>query len=81
MGMTLLFVGVLLYFVMPLVWLIISAMAFGGVMEYTGLLSRLIQPVVDWARGDRRLVVATGLTSIGINVVAGDQYMAIVPIA
>jgi NhaC family Na+:H+ antiporter len=60
------------------VWLILSAMAFGGVMEYTGLLARLIQPIVKWAKGDRRLVVATGLTSIGINIVAGDQYMAIV---
>ena len=60
------------------VWLIISAMAFGGVMEYTGLLARLIQPILKWAQGDRRLLVATGLTSIGINLVAGDQYMAIV---
>lgn len=60
------------------VWLIISAMAFGGVMEYTGLLARLIQPILKWAKGDKRLLVATGLTSIGINIVAGDQYMAIV---
>ena len=60
------------------VWLIISAMAFGGVMENSGLLARLIKPIIDWAKGDRRLVVATGLTSIGINVIAGDQYMAIV---
>lgn len=60
------------------VWLIISAMAFGGVMEYTGLLAKLIQPILTWAKGDRRLLVATGLTSIGINLVAGDQYMAIV---
>ncbi len=60
------------------VWLILSAMAFGGVMEYTGLLARLIQPVVEWAKGDRRLVAATGLTSIGTNIIAGDQYMAIV---
>ncbi len=60
------------------VWLILSAMAFGGVMENTGLLARLVQPILKWATGDRRLLVATGLTSIGINVVAGDQYMAIV---
>ena len=60
------------------VWLIIAAMALGGVMEYTGLLARLVQPILKWARGDRRLLLATGLTSIGINLVAGDQYMAIV---
>ena len=60
------------------VWLIISAMAFGGVMENTGLLARLIQPVLKAAKSDRSLLLATGLTSIGINIVAGDQYMAIV---
>ena len=60
------------------VWLIISAMAFGGVLEYTGLLDRLLQPVLLRAKSDRSLVAATGLTSIGMNIVAGDQYMAIV---
>jgi NhaC family Na+:H+ antiporter len=60
------------------VWLIISAMAFGGVLEYTGLLARLLQPIVNAAKSDRSLVAATGLTSIGLNIVAGDQYMAIV---
>jgi NhaC family Na+:H+ antiporter len=60
------------------VWLIFSAMAFGGVMENTGLLARLVKPVIDWAKGDRRLLVATGLTSFGVNVIAGDQYMSIV---
>jgi NhaC family Na+:H+ antiporter len=60
------------------VWLIISAMAFGGVMEYTGLLARLLEPVVRAAKTERSLVAATGLTAIGLNVIAGDQYMAIV---
>jgi len=60
------------------VWLIISAMAFGGVMEHTGLLARLIQPVLKAAQSDRSVLLAAGLTSIGINIVAGDQYMAIV---
>ena len=60
------------------VWLIISAMAFGGVLEYTGLLSRLLQPIVNAAKSDKSLVAAAGLTSIGMNIVAGDQYMAIV---
>jgi NhaC family Na+:H+ antiporter len=53
-------------------------MAFGGVLEYTGLLARLLEPVMKAAKSDRSLVAATGLTSIGLNVVAGDQYMAIV---
>lgn len=53
-------------------------MAFGGVLEYAGLLGRLMQPIVHAARSDQRLVAATGLTSIGMNVIAGDQYMSIV---
>ena len=60
------------------IWLVISAMAFGGVMEHTGLLARLIQPVLKAAKSDRSLLMATGLTSIGVNIIAGDQYMAIV---
>jgi len=42
------------------VWLIISAMAFGGVLEYTGLLARLLQPVINAAKGDRSLAAASG---------------------
>ncbi len=59
------------------VWLIIAAMAFGGVLEYTGLLARLLQPLLKAAKSDRALVAATGVTAIGMNVVAGDQYMSI----
>jgi NhaC family Na+:H+ antiporter len=60
------------------VWLIISAMAFGGIMEFAGMLARLIQPLIKRAKHDRSLLLYTGLTAIGINVVAADQYMAIV---
>ncbi|MDX1418051.1 MAG: Na+/H+ antiporter NhaC [Candidatus Promineifilaceae bacterium] len=60
------------------VWLIISAMAFGGVLEYTGLLARLMQPVIHSAKSDKSIVAATGVTAISLNIVAGDQYMAIV---
>ena len=60
------------------VWLILSAMAFGGVMENSGLLARLIQSVLKVTKSDRSLLIATGLTSIGVNFIAGDQYMAIV---
>ncbi|HEY54427.1 MAG TPA: Na+/H+ antiporter NhaC [Caldilineae bacterium] len=60
------------------VWLIISAMGFGGVMEHSGMLARLIQPLIKRAKHDRSLLIYTGLTAIGINVVAADQYMAIV---
>lgn len=60
------------------VWLILTAMAFGGIMDYTGMLARLIKPLIDRAKSDRSLLIATGLTAIGVNLVAADQYMSIV---
>ena len=63
---------------MTTVWLIMSALAFGGIMDYTGSLARLIDPLVRRAKSDRAIVAATGVTAISINVIAADQYLAIV---
>lgn len=60
------------------IWLIISAMAFGGVLESSGLLARLLQPLLERAKSARSMLVSVGVTAIGLNVIAGDQYMAIV---
>lgn len=60
------------------VWLILSAMVFGAVMEATGLLSRLVASVLSLATTVRSLIFTTVMTSIGINILAADQYIAIV---
>lgn len=60
------------------VWLIICALAFGAVMEYAGLLARLIQSVLRAAKSTGALIGAVLLTCIGTNMVAADQYIAIV---
>lgn len=60
------------------IWLIIAALAFGGIMNHCGLLGKLIEPLRRRANTDRRVMGATGATGIGINVVAAEQYMAIV---
>ena len=60
------------------VWLIMVALAFGGVMNHCGFLARLIEPLRRRARSDRGIVTATGTTAIGINLIAADQYLAIV---
>ncbi|KAA2284505.1 Na+/H+ antiporter NhaC [Arenimonas fontis] len=60
------------------VWLIVCAMAFGAVMEKTGLLERLIRSVLKLARSTGSLIVATLVTAFGTNVLAADQYLAIV---
>ena len=59
-------------------WLILAALAFGGIMQATGQLGVLIGPIHRWARSDRKLMVATGATGIATNLVAADQYLAVV---
>ena len=60
------------------IWLILTALAFGAVVEHAGLLNRLIEPVTHNVRATGSLVAAVVATSIGLNVIASDQYIAIV---
>ncbi len=60
------------------IWLIICAMGFGAVMERAGLLERMIRSVLKAAKSAGSLIAATLATAIGANIVAADQYMAIV---
>ena len=63
---------------LPTVWLIMSAMMFGGVMETTGMLRKIGQTILGFVTGTGSLIAATLLTAIGFNIIASDQYMAIV---
>lgn len=60
------------------IWLIVTALAFGALMERTGLLERMIRSVLKAARSTGSLIAATLGTAIGANAIAADQYMAIV---
>ena len=60
------------------VWLIVAAMMFGAVMETTGMLQRIAATILSAVRGTGSLIVATLATSFGMNVIASDQYIAIV---
>jgi Na+:H+ antiporter, NhaC family len=60
------------------VWLILSAMVFGGVMESAGLLRRITRPIVRYAGSTGSLVASTVGTCIFFNATASDQYIAIV---
>ncbi|MEX2177998.1 MAG: Na+/H+ antiporter NhaC [Gemmatimonadaceae bacterium] len=60
------------------VWLILAAMMFGGVMETAGLLQKIAAAILTTVRGTGSLIAATLATSVGTNVVASDQYIAIV---
>jgi NhaC family Na+:H+ antiporter len=60
------------------VWLILAAMMFGAVMETTGMLARIAAAILGAVRGTGSLIAATLATSVGMNVIASDQYIAIV---
>ena len=60
------------------VWLILSAMTFGAVMETTGMLQRIAAAILGAVRGTGSLIAATLATAFGMNVLASDQYMSIV---
>ena len=60
------------------IWLIMSAMVFGGVMESAGLLKRITQTIIGWARSTGSLVSSTVGTCLFFNLTASDQYLAIV---
>jgi len=60
------------------VWLIVSAMIFGGVMEASGLLKRIAEAVISKVNSTGSLVAATAGTTIFFNGTASDQYLAIV---
>jgi NhaC family Na+:H+ antiporter len=59
-------------------WLIIGAVTFGALLEEFGLIKRLIDPMIRAAKGTGRLFLTVFLTAFGLNVIAGDQYIALV---
>lgn len=60
------------------IWLVITALAFGGVVEKAGVLSRIITPVIDAARSTGALVASLVTAVVATNAVTGDQYIALV---
>jgi len=60
------------------IWLIMSALSFGAVLEHTGMLERLISAAVKRAKTTGSLITTVVFSCIGINIVAADQYIAIV---
>jgi len=60
------------------IWLIMCAVFFGGTMEETGLLSKLLREVLKRARSSAAIITSTILTCIGTNIIAGDQFISIV---
>jgi NhaC family Na+:H+ antiporter len=59
------------------VWLIICALAFGGVLERTGILDHLLRKILQRVHSAAGLVSATVGTCIATNVLAADQFISV----
>jgi NhaC family Na+:H+ antiporter len=59
-------------------WLIVGAVTFGALLEEFGLIARLVDPLIRAATSTGRLYVTVFACGFGLNVVAGDQYIALV---
>jgi len=60
------------------IWLIISAMTFGGVMEGTGLLNAITERLLRVAKTRGSLIASTTVTCAFLNTTASDQYLSII---
>ncbi len=60
------------------IWLILSAMVFGGIMEAIGALDRISKGLLQIAKGDFGVFLSTATTCIFFNGTVSDQYLAIV---
>jgi NhaC family Na+:H+ antiporter len=60
------------------IWLIIVAMSFSGVMESAGLLLRIAESIIKYAKSTGSLVASTVATSIFMNITASEQYISVV---
>ena len=67
-----------MYGMLNTIWLIICAMIFGGILESTGLLRRIAEPIINYAKSTGSLVATTTGTCIFFNITASDQYISIV---
>src|SRR3954447_14721242 len=60
------------------IWLVLGALSYAAIMEHAGFLNRLVRPIVARAKSTGTLIAAVVGTSIGLNILAGDQYVAVV---
>ncbi|WP_338375438.1 Na+/H+ antiporter NhaC family protein [uncultured Flavobacterium sp.] len=58
--------------------LILSAMVFGGIMDAIGALARITAVLLSFASSVFGLFASTVISCLGLNIVASDQYLALV---
>ncbi len=67
-----------MYGMLKTVWLILSAMIFGGVMEKAGFLKKIASAILKLVNSTGSLVTSTVGSCVFFNLTASDQYLAIV---
>jgi len=60
------------------IFLIVCAMVFGGIMDGIGALSRITKALLSIATTIFGLFATTVVSCLGLNVIASDQYLALV---
>ena len=60
------------------IWLIISAMIYGGIMDAAGFLERITKSIILFSKSTGGLIASTTGTCVFFNLTASDQYLAIV---
>ncbi len=59
------------------VWLIVTALGFGGILEATGILRFLIDRALKRVSSAGSLIGSTAVACVGTNALTADQYMGI----
>ena len=63
---------------MNTIWLVISAMVFGGIMESIGALKTITTSLLNLGKSTFSLFASTAGSCLAINLTTSDQYLAIV---
>jgi len=67
-----------MYGMMNTIWLVITAMVFGGVMESIGALKKITVSILNLGKSTFSLFSSTAVSCIAVNLTTSDQYLAIV---
>ncbi|MBS9777373.1 MAG: Na+/H+ antiporter NhaC [Gammaproteobacteria bacterium] len=57
--------------------IVVLAVSMGGLLFALGVIPRLLKSMMEWLHSRMRATVAVATTSIGVNVLIGEQYLSI----
>lgn len=60
------------------IWLVVMAMAFGGIMDAGGFLNRIASSLLSKITSDSGLITTATLSTILFNIIAAEQYITLI---